>query len=315
MSKARFQSSLLDLVSDSEDDFSGLGIINSVQRPSSTAMPPKKGKGRAAANKVTKPAQKTSASTRRASGRIAAAVENETERQALTGKPNNKKPKAPTRGRKAAAAKEDAEMEDAPGLATPPTGDEVVKPKTRGRPKKAPKAEVEREIPDSTRKEPTRAAASKKGGRKAAKTTLEEAPEDTREEVTEIPETQPQGADPDRMEVDPEESEEVEDLLAPEPAEYPQKAHSFGSAQKPTAAASSEGGDPALRRRLGEMTRKYESLDVKYRDLRELAVKEAERNFDRLKKQAEERATSKSASAGMHNGQPLTIASIQGADC
>ncbi|EOO01420.1 putative chromosome segregation protein [Phaeoacremonium minimum UCRPA7] len=38
------------------------------------------------------------------------------------------------------------------------------------------------------------------------------------------------------------------------------------------------------------MTKKYESLEMKYRDLRDVAVREAERNFDRLKKQGEERA-------------------------
>ncbi|KAH7133464.1 chromosome segregation protein Csm1/Pcs1-domain-containing protein [Dactylonectria macrodidyma] len=49
--------------------------------------------------------------------------------------------------------------------------------------------------------------------------------------------------------------------------------------------------DVSLRRRLGDLTKKYESLEMRHRDLREVGVKEAERNFDRLRKQAEERAT------------------------
>jgi hypothetical protein len=51
--------------------------------------------------------------------------------------------------------------------------------------------------------------------------------------------------------------------------------------------------DPVLRRKLGDMTKKYESLNVKYQDLREIGLKEAERNFDRLKKQSEERIAGK----------------------
>ncbi|KAI9879142.1 MAG: hypothetical protein M1830_009401 [Pleopsidium flavum] len=53
------------------------------------------------------------------------------------------------------------------------------------------------------------------------------------------------------------------------------------------------GNDPATRRRLGELTKKLENLDLKYRNLREVGVKEAEANFERLKKQSEE--SSKSA--------------------
>jgi hypothetical protein len=38
------------------------------------------------------------------------------------------------------------------------------------------------------------------------------------------------------------------------------------------------------------MTKKYESLELKYRDLRDIGIREAERNFDRLRKQGEEKA-------------------------
>ena len=46
--------------------------------------------------------------------------------------------------------------------------------------------------------------------------------------------------------------------------------------------------DPALRRKLGELTMKCESLELKYRKLREIGIKEAETNFEKLKKQSEE---------------------------
>ena len=41
------------------------------------------------------------------------------------------------------------------------------------------------------------------------------------------------------------------------------------------------------------MTQKYESLEHKYRDLKEVAVREAERNFDKLKKQSDEKSKGK----------------------
>ena len=62
--------------------------------------------------------------------------------------------------------------------------------------------------------------------------------------------------------------------------------HRAGSASDTDRASS----DPILRRKLGEMTRKFESLDLKYRNLREVGVKEAEANFERLKVQSEIRA-------------------------
>ncbi|EWZ00849.1 hypothetical protein FOYG_00600 [Fusarium oxysporum NRRL 32931] len=89
----------------------------------------------------------------------------------------------------------------------------------------------------------------------------------------EIPETQAE----DVMELDavPEEDEDRDSVVGTtEPLE---SWSSYGTS------------DVALRRRLGELTKKYEALEMRHRDLREVGVREAERNFDRLKKQAEER--------------------------
>ncbi|KAH6688072.1 chromosome segregation protein Csm1/Pcs1-domain-containing protein [Plectosphaerella plurivora] len=49
------------------------------------------------------------------------------------------------------------------------------------------------------------------------------------------------------------------------------------------------GTDAQLRRRIGDLTRKCEAWEAKYRELRELGIKEAESNFDRLKRQTDER--------------------------
>ncbi|KAL8722026.1 MAG: hypothetical protein Q9225_001402 [Loekoesia sp. 1 TL-2023] len=47
-------------------------------------------------------------------------------------------------------------------------------------------------------------------------------------------------------------------------------------------------GDPAIRRKLGEMTKKFENLDMKYKTLKEVGIKEAEANFEKLKLTANE---------------------------
>lgn len=47
------------------------------------------------------------------------------------------------------------------------------------------------------------------------------------------------------------------------------------------------GNDPATRRKLGEMTTKFEKLDMKYRTLREEGIKEANANFEKYKTQSQ----------------------------
>ena len=50
------------------------------------------------------------------------------------------------------------------------------------------------------------------------------------------------------------------------------------------------GGDPATRRKLGEVTKKLENLELKYKHLRETAVKEADANFAKYKAQSQIKA-------------------------
>jgi len=47
--------------------------------------------------------------------------------------------------------------------------------------------------------------------------------------------------------------------------------------------------DPALRRKLADITRQLDEVNAKYRDLRDLSVRDAETNFDRLKQSADAR--------------------------
>ncbi|KAI1821887.1 chromosome segregation protein Csm1/Pcs1-domain-containing protein [Xylaria intraflava] len=119
----------------------------------------------------------------------------------------------------------------------------------------------------------------------------------------EIPETQqPEVEIPETQQVDAiditADEEETEDQIEEQPT-YLQRMLSVqrhqsrrlpGAGQKPMLASDSELNEPNLRRRIGELTRQNQALETKYRDLREIGVQEAERNFDRLKKQGEERA-------------------------
>lgn len=55
-----------------------------------------------------------------------------------------------------------------------------------------------------------------------------------------------------------------------------------------------EGEDStSLRKQLDSLKRKYESLESRHEELKEVAVKEAERNYERLKRHTEESSSSK----------------------
>jgi Chromosome segregation protein Csm1/Pcs1 len=52
-------------------------------------------------------------------------------------------------------------------------------------------------------------------------------------------------------------------------------------------ASDTERGDPNLRRKLGDVTRRFENVDLKYRNLKEVGVNEANMNMEKLRKQCE----------------------------
>ncbi len=52
-------------------------------------------------------------------------------------------------------------------------------------------------------------------------------------------------------------------------------------------ASDTERGDPNLRRKLGDITRRFENVDLKYRNLKEVGVNEANANMDKLRKQCD----------------------------
>lgn len=63
---------------------------------------------------------------------------------------------------------------------------------------------------------------------------------------------------------------------------------------------SEHGGDPELRRRLGDMAKKHEALESKFRNLREIGVVEANTNMEKLRKQNENIVTGTSLSLYQH---------------
>lgn len=52
-------------------------------------------------------------------------------------------------------------------------------------------------------------------------------------------------------------------------------------------ASDTERGDPNLRRKLGDITRKYENIELKYRNLKEAGVTEANTNVEKIRKQCD----------------------------
>ncbi|ORY63094.1 chromosome segregation protein Csm1/Pcs1-domain-containing protein [Pseudomassariella vexata] len=292
MSKAKF-TALLGLV-ESEDEDSDILLSHPLAQTKKTEKMPtiKKGRG-AAVSRATKPAQNAT----RTSTRAAATT---MERKALAEKPSNAKPKATAgRGKKRPATEDVDEVDDPDHDGTTVEPEAKAKP-ARGRPRTAKTAKIEEEAKDPELEAPEAAPQAKRGRKPKARVAtppVEHEIAETQQPELEIPESQPANLLEDSIEDD-----QVEDLppydraalssaQCSSSAKHPQHhAVPFSAIRRPMAASDSELNDPSLRRRIGDLTRKYDNLETKYKDLREIGVKEAERNYDRLKQQGEERA-------------------------
>lgn len=263
--------------SDLEDESSDFSLAPRPTVAVAPTMTTKRPRGRPAgsANKVTKPAQKTTG--RRTSDRIAAAVAAELNPGETNGvlsekSANQQNIAAPKKGAKGTVSKI------------------VEKPKpTRGRPRTVKKpaetptevdqAEGESMAVDTELPAPTPVPKGRRGRKPVSS-------------KTEIPETQPP---PEQMDIDEGEDDELGELpqhpsIEPEaPAALPAVPSSVRSQR----VVDLDSNDPSIRRKLGDLSKRYDILESKYRHLQEVGTREAERNFDRLKKQAEERAQSK----------------------
>ncbi|KAI1481455.1 chromosome segregation protein Csm1/Pcs1-domain-containing protein [Daldinia eschscholtzii] len=288
MSKAKAAAALLKLVDsgDEEED------ILSEEAESAAKMAPAR-KTRATA--VNQDVNSTQNATRQINGKGAVATKPPA-RKALADKSANVQEKtARGKGNKRPAVEE----------ITPVAEDELeeestvsdAKPKgARGRPRaaKAPKIAKDDETSTVDQSEPAIRPAGRRGRKpKTNADTLPAEPEipETQPVESEIPETQAVEA----TELSVEEYDQMEDLPPHSrhglsSVQRIQSHNIFGINQRTVPASDSELHEPSMRRRVGDLTRKYENLEAKYRDLREIGVKEAERNYDRLKKQSEERA-------------------------
>lgn len=147
---------------------------------------------------------------------------------------------------------------------------------------------------------PTAARQTKRPGRPAAqkpKPNMRQTSVEPRRQEKIIPETQV------AMEIDqsePEEEEEDDENAVPQSvfrrtknARDNARQRQLTVARRRAGSASDNeraGSDPATRRKLGEMTQKFEKLDMKYRTLREEGIKEANANFEKYKTQTQANA-------------------------
>ncbi|KAF9693958.1 hypothetical protein EKO04_008058 [Ascochyta lentis] len=285
--------------------------LNTMPTPDSNTenkAPARKARGKAAQPPRSAPATKATARGRPAT-RVAEA------------KKDHVAKKAPAKaGRKAQAGrKKGAESEEEEEEIDELDGDDVteatepVKPAKRGRPAKAKKVQDEEE---PVEEEPAPAPA--KRGRKAAvkepvvkketkaKTTAKSratkrgADTEADPEAFTIPETQPAlDADPMDME-DSIEAEEIPESMPPPPRPSARRTAASRTRQ-PSAGARRAGSvsdterDPAMRRKVGDLTKKLEAMTARYETLKDAATSGKESSFEQLRKRTEQAAKDQDA--------------------
>lgn len=293
MSRSKYVSSTLSGLVDSDSDDTGFVNADAMPTPDSGIenMPvAKKGRGRpkASAAKVTK----AKAPARRVSGRMAAGKQGK--RAPLSDK-TNKQNNASDTEEVEEFEQQDTVIEDAA------SDDEL----------EASVASIkQRKLPATKSKPVTKAAKTVKAlnrtnhsiaeetsdarrvGSRGNATSKKQAKQSVPEEIHETQES--------LMELADEGDEEVEEPTLKPVARQSTLARSTSQSRQTSvprrragSASDTERNDPAMRRKLGEMAKKFEILDLKYRNLREIGIKEAEHNFERLKKQSEESSKSK----------------------
>lgn len=274
--------------------------------------PTRKPRGKAAQMTKAPPAKKATAKSkttaRRASGNGVLGVK--TQGAGVAKKAGAKS------GRKVLAEREDANGNDTEEVDEFDRDDEVavpaleVKMTRRGRPPKASKAQeaVEEEPAPAkkTRKAVDKAPAAKKDAKTKATAksrTTRRAPEPEPEpEAFMIPETQPE-QESDPMDVEPSiEMDEIPESMPPPPRpsarrtqQQPRTARQTSAGPRRAGSVSDTERDPALRRKVGELTKKLEAMTTKYETLKDAASSGKESKFDQLKKRTEQAAKDQDA--------------------
>jgi len=311
MSRSKYKSTISGLIDSDSDDSQFIHKDTMSTADSENKLAAKKVRGRPKALADTaKPAKvtKAKAPVRRVSGRVSAKMKapaKRAKRTALADK-TNQQAASDTEEVDDFEQNEDLQMADA--ISGDELDDATVNTKeNKSKPTKkraaAGRGKAEKEVPTTQSNEveilevphiKTRATKKKVEAKKAP------IPEPSPEKVileSQIP----------QMEVDQYSDEEVEpqkvqiSRASRAPRDYTEaRARQVSTQRRGGSASDTERSDPAIRRKLGEITKKYENLNVKYQDLREIGLKEAERNFERLKKNSEEKSSSMSKSYFLH---------------
>ena len=314
MSKAKIMSSLSGMVDSvgEESDADMMSMLDSSNQENQAPMEKARGVGKAPRARKTKPASK------KLSVRKAKPVAKSTGRKAPLKEQGLEPPTDTEEAENSEEVVEDKTDKQRETPSSVDTEEAVVaqpQPKRKGRPPgKAKKAKVdavqdqenitEKMVEKATEKA-TEKMIEKDGEFEYTPRTSRKDKEigSERDTLPEVKEASPSGVtsvmQPIPMDLDVSQFEERE--LAAEPRSiYRQASHARSNSRqaRPILASTRRRGnsisdtehatEPDLRRKLGEMTGKFESLDLKYRNLREIGIKEAEANFEKLKKQSED---------------------------
>ena len=313
----------VDSASEDEMTVDELNALPTPESNSEIKAPARKTRGTAAQTKKAVLATKATAKGRPATRRVSGSSVVVMKKTAAGVK------KAPPKGRKALierTEKNRSDTEEVEEFDEEEAVVAVVKPAKRGRPAKKAQAEEEPVDEAAPAKRGRRAAAKEPVEKKEAKAKTKTAAKSKRDPELEpepeqmtIPETQPE---PDADPMDISESIEVDEIpesMPPPPSSRPlvrrtqaqpnSRARRASAGVRRTGSVSDSERDPAMRRKVGDLTRKLDSMTSKYETLREAASSGKESNFDQLKKRTDQIARGKVSTEISHIFVALTPSS------
>jgi hypothetical protein len=283
-------SRVIDSVSDSETQYADGDTIMSQDATIDAVAPVKRGRGRpkGSVNKV----MKTKATgQRRSGGSITASRKNVAKRTVLKEKANEQ---CTTEIDNVNEMEGDTDMVDAQDTSADELDESIVavQPAKRGRPRKAARPEarppikerIEYSIQDSVcRGERAQKMIPKPLPTKAV-VENRQASVESRGRYKNVPETLQSFAIIDQY--------GDEDVGEPTPRPIIRQTSRARSLSRPRQQSDTDRGpsEPATRRKLGELKKKLENLELKYNSLQEIGIKEAEVNYEKLRKHTDERA-------------------------
>jgi hypothetical protein len=282
----------------SEDDLTH-DELNALPTPESNTenkAPARKARGKAAQTKAMAPATKAPAKGRTATRRVSASGVKKSGVAKKTGA-----------GRKVLVERENAngsDTEEVEEFEEDEVAAAPAKTTKRGRPAKAQTQDVDmEEAPEPVKAKRGRKPAAKEAAPAKTKAAArgKSAKKVEEPEAHTIPETQPEEPEADEMDVeDSIEVDEIPESMPPPPRPSARRAQAQTSKARQTSAGPRRAGsasdterDPALRRKVGDLTRKLEAMAAKYETLKDAATAGKESNFDQLKKRTEQIARGK----------------------